>query len=157
MKRKLMILLTVVSMAFLFIACGGKSSPVEFELSDVTAKAGETVAVEIFINSTVESNAVALYEFTYDADVLEIVSLANLGDVGAKSIFGETGLDQTKKTVSVALMEAEKLNGKICEILFKVKDGAKAGSTEVSMTAVVKNGTTAINAVVKAGTVTVAG
>jgi len=156
MKKKMMFLFTAVTLAFLFISCGGEETyPVEFTMSDVSAKAGETVSVEIFVNCTVDTNAIALYEFSYDADVLEFVALANMGEAGMKSMFGELGLDQEKRTVSVALPTAEKLTGKICEVQFKVKDSAKAGKTSVSMTPVVKNGTTPIEAGVKDGSVTV--
>lgn len=156
MKKKLSLLLAVLSLAFLFVSCGGeKTYPVEFVLSDVTAKAGETVSVEIYVNSTVDANAFALYQLAYDEDVLEFSAFANLGEAGAKSFFGEAGLDQEKKTISIALMETEKLTGKICEIQFKVKAGAKAGSAAVSMVSVVKNGSTPITSNVKAGSVTV--
>lgn len=159
MKRKVISLLLAVTAVFMMlVSCGGdteKTYPVQFALSDVTAKAGETVTVELTIASTLEANAFALYPPEYDTDVLEFVGFANLGDAGKKSVFGELGLDQEKKTVAIMLNAPEQLTGKVCELQFKVKDGAKAGSTKVFMRSVVKNGTTPIDSGVTSGSITV--
>ncbi len=163
MKRKLIsLLLAITAVSLLLVSCGGssvgdseKTHPVQFALSDVTAKAGEIITVELTVTSTVEANAFALYPPEYDTDVLEFVEFANLGDAGKKSVFGELGLDQNKKTISLMLTQAEQLTGKVCEIRFKVKDNAKAGTTKISMQPVVKNNSADVEAGVTSCTVTI--
>ncbi len=162
MKKKLSILLfaALCALSLIFVSCTsdeGKTYPVEFSLSDITAKGGETVSLELTVSSTAIANAFALHELVYDGDVLEFVGFAELGDAGKKSIFGDMGLDSNDKVISILLTDAEVLTGKICEVRFKVKEGAKAGTTAVSMKSVVKNTNTPIESVVRSGSVTVGG
>ncbi len=155
---RILFLAAVCVLSMILVSCGGeKTYPVEFALSDVTAKAGDTITVDLTVTSTTNANAFALHQLVYDENVLEFIGFGELGDAGQKSVFGKMGLDSTDKVISILLNEAEMLTGKVCEVTFKVKDNAKAGTVAVSMSSVVKNSSTQISSIVRSGSVTVEG
>ena len=157
-KFRILLLAAVCVLSMILVSCGGeKAYPVEFSLSDVTAKAGDIISVDLTVTSTADANAFALHQLKYDENVLEFIGFGELGDAGKKSVFGEMGLDNTDRVISILLNEAEVLTGKICEVKFKVKDNAKAGTSDVSMSCVVKNSSNQLSSIVRSGSVTVEG
>ncbi len=124
--------------------------------SDVRAQAGDTIDIEVRVDSTVIWNSLAIAELSYDSSALTFVGFENPGDALLKSIFGEQGIDQAVGSVAIALMSSEVLSGKICDLRFKVNDGAADGDYSVCMdTVIAGNGSTTIEVGTKAATVTI--
>ena len=124
----------------------------EIDLVDATVKNGDTVEVVINIATTVPVNAVALYELTYDAAVLEFVEFTGFGDIVTDSFFGTDAVGNTQKTIMFALENATELNGLVAAIKF---NAIAAGTTEVTLSAIVKHDSKVIETVVDSAIVTV--
>lgn len=123
-----------------------------FTFSDVKCAPGDEIAVEVSIASTAVINSVSLSGLKYDTDSLEFLGFANSGPVIGKSMFGELGIDRENNTIVVGLLNAEPLTGKICDLLFRVKDEGYSIS-EVSMDVLVKNNTEIFTSSVETATV----
>ena len=127
---------------------------VNFVIGNVTGRPGDIVEVEITVDSVAIINSIALYELTYDSNVLTFVGFADYEEIESKCIFSG-GFDEANKVISLALSNKEKLSGKICKIRFKIDDAAEDGTTTVQMASIVKCDSTNITSEVKTGTITI--
>ncbi len=129
---------------------------VQFTLGDVAAQAGDTVEVEITVDSKVEANSIALYELTYDADVLTFVEFTGFGDMITDSFFGTDGVDDEQKIIMFALGDkAAAINGTVAKIKFTVNEDAENGETKVSMKSLVKLDSEVLDSAVASATVSI--
>ncbi len=107
--------------------------------TDVMCNPGEEIAVEILFDSAVPVNSIALHNLTYDMERLEFLGFAEEGDLLSQSFFGAQGIDRNLNTVVLGMMTSKAYSGKICSLMFRVKEEAGYGMSEVTMTTVVKN------------------
>ncbi len=128
---------------------------VVFTLGDVAAQAGDTIEMEITVDSKVAANSIALYELTYDADVLTFVEFTGFGDMITNSFFGTDGVDNDQKIIMFALKDAAAINGAVAKIKFTVNEDAKNGDVEVSMKSLVKMNSEVIDSAVASATVSI--
>lgn len=129
------------------------AADVTFTLSDAAEKPGETVTVAISVSSTTNINSVALYELTYDEDILTFNGFDNYDEIEEKCFVA--GFDDELGVITLALTETAPLNGTICDLTFTIKDGAADCTTEIGMTSLVKNNSDVISSNVVSGKVTV--
>ncbi len=128
---------------------------VVFTISEATGKPGETISVTITVatNNDKIYDSVGLRDITYDTTALEFVGFADTEAALAKCIFGS--FDDAVGAVALALKEKQALNGKVCQVEFKVLDTAAAGTYEIGATPIIKNGSEFLTAEVISGAVTV--
>ncbi len=136
---------------------GETDADVNFELADTNAKVGGTVEVEITVDSREEMNSVALYELTYDADVLTFVEFTGFGEILTDSFFGTDGVDNEKQTILFALGDKPAaISGVIASIKFTVNEEAKVGDvTAVSMKSLVKMDSQVIESAVSSAKISI--
>ncbi len=120
-----------------FKALTEQTPSVTVTLASVKGRPGETVTVLLTVKSTAPINSVALYELTYDSDILTFNGFANYKDIEKKCFLSE--FNEKDGTIVLALSETEVLNGFLCELTFTVKEDAPEGVTEIGMTSLVKN------------------
>jgi len=135
-------------------ALGEDSANVVFALSNVAGKAGDTVEIDVTVNSLKVCNSVALYQLTYDANVLEFGGFSDYTEIENKCYF-PGGFDDDKQAIVLALKTTEKLSGYICKIKFLIKDTAAVGDYVITMESLVKENSTEITSEVEAGIITV--
>ncbi len=123
-----------------------------FTLHDSYGNPGDTIEIELTIDSTAPINSIALYELTYDAEVLTFEGFADYEDIEAKCDFAG-GFDSTDRIITLPLTEDEALTGKICTLVFTVNEGAATGETTVEMKSIVKRNHTEIASSVVGATV----
>lgn len=107
--------------------------------TDVMCNPGEEIAVEILFDSAVPVNSIALHNLTYDMERLEFLGFAEEGDLLSQSFFGSQGIDRNLNTIVLGMMTSNAYSGKICSLMFRVKEEAGYGMSEVKMDIVVKN------------------
>ena len=129
-----------------------------YTFSSVANYPGETVEVEISIESTAAGNTYALGNFTYDKDALEFLGFSNYETAITDLMFFPMQPDSGKMAISLPLKSKVSLSGKLCTMSFKIKSDAKIGSYTVSATSVVaKDGSTELESFLVPATITVKG
>ncbi|MBE6599504.1 MAG: hypothetical protein E7638_08690, partial [Ruminococcaceae bacterium] len=127
---------------------------VQFFFSNASGMPGETVALELYVDSTVDINSAALYEMTYNTDLLTFEGFTDYADIESDLMF-DGCFDDAKKVITLPLTETTALNGYICSILFTISDTASAGEFEVSFSSIAKLNSTELPSFVEPGFITV--
>ncbi len=124
-----------------------------FAIGSVSGKPGDTVNVQITVASGTDLNSIALYQLTYDENVLTFEGFDNYGTIEDQCFLA--GFDDDMGVITLALAETAPLNGDICTLRFTIKGNASAGTTDIGMTSLVKNNSEVISSTVSDGSVTV--
>ena len=161
MKKILSIIITILMIMQVMIiqsVAEKSSADYTFTIGTISGNAGEYVEIELNVEGTSEVRTVGLSTLTYDKDALEFLGFVNKDtDIVKSSMTGELGLDDSKGVVSLGYLSPTVLTGKICDLKFKIKNSAVKGDYSVTMSPLVKNVSSVIEAEVIAGTVTVTG
>lgn len=132
-----------------------EAKPVQFTLSEVTGKPGETVEIEVQISASVLFNSVALHKMAYDENVLTFKGFSDTQAFEDEYCVFPVVADETKKILMFAMKDTSSIDVTACKILFEINPDAKAGKTPVDMTSLVKFNSDIIESGVYASTVTV--
>ncbi len=117
---------------------------VVFTLHSAEGKAGEFVDVAVTVDTTETINSVALYELSYDADVLSFVGFVDWQEFEDTRCIIPGGFDDEKQVIALPMKDTDSIGETVCKIRFEVKTGAPAGVTEVNMSSLVKLNSTVI-------------
>lgn len=128
---------------------------VEFNLSDASALTGNTVEVILSVNSKTEINSIALYELTYDPEVLTFMGFDDYQDFENDKCAFPNCFDSEKGLITIPLKQSEALTGTVCKLIFKLCATAQCETTKVSMTSLVKNFNDVISSTVTEAKITV--
>lgn len=142
MKRLLFMSLAV--MLILSLTCNVVAAGDGVTVSDANGGPGQTVYLTVQLQNPVEASAIGI-QCQFDETLLDAVpELSTWEKEGLLSSF-----DSGNKGVWASQSSA-KLEGKLCVLVFQIKDGVAFDSTEVICTVVLKDGATEkLNAVVK--------
>ena len=137
------------------IVVGNGSAPVEpvdttLTVGSAAAKAGETVSLKVALAGAPAGKSMKV-TLTYDKSVLELDTAKSAWLVNAllKDLNADTGV--------MAVASAEKFDGDVLDLVFKVKDGAASAVYDVKVDVVIKNDETVAYSGSASGKVTVAG
>jgi len=147
----LLIVWTVISLGSPVMAQG---ADVNFEIGNIAGKPGETINVAVSVSSISEINSIALYNLTFDSNILTFEGFDNYNDIESKCLFSG-GFDEEKQVIALALKSSEKLSEYICTLKFSINKNAEDGDVVITMTSLVKNNSTEIASTVSNGIVTV--
>ncbi len=156
MKKKLFCLILVITLALqLFgIPVSAEAASVSFTLGSATGYAGDTVSLSLDMDSSVAANTYAISAFVYDETALEFVSFENPGEIITSA--SVKSLDNDKVAITCMYFASQKQSGKLCDVVFKIKDGAAAADYVISYNAIVRNVNSNIDDVqVNSGCITV--
>ncbi len=157
MKRFHIFFLTVLLLATVLpLPLSAAWADVTFTFGDVSGKPGELVNVDIRVSSEKAVNSLALYDLSYDKELLTFIGFDNYGDTEAMCLFGG-GFDSSTETVILALQKSELLDTFLGSIRFRIKKDAADTSCKVTMTSLAKNNADVFSSTVTAATVTVTG
>lgn len=145
------IILMVISLGLPIFA---QSTDVNFQIGNITGKPGESINVAISVSSTTDINSIALYNLTFDSNVLTFEGFDNYNAIESKCLFSG-GFDEEKQVIALALKNSEKLSEYICNLKFSINKNAKDGDAEITLTSLVKNNSTVIDSTVSNGIVTI--
>ena len=124
------------------------------EINDATAKAGDTVSLEVYLEVENQINTIGFAELEYDEDILTFVGFSDYDYLEEISTLCK--FDDDKMTAAAAFDPVTVFSGKVCSINFVVNDDAPAGETEVTINNIqLKNGSKAYDCSVDTGIVTV--
>jgi len=124
-----------------------------FTLADVSGKPGETIEVEITVDSTEELNSIALHTLTYDPSILTFKGFSDTGAIEAKCFL--SSFDEDEGVITLALKEKQALTGKICKLVFEINPDIEDCTTKLGMSSLVKYGSTVISSGVESAEITV--
>lgn len=125
-----------------------------FTLSNVSGMPGDTISVELSVESAVDINSIALYSFTYNTDILTFVGFENYETIADKAVL--SSFDKDNGTIAIGLNPAEAYSGKICNLVFTINESALEGAVAtVEAMAIVKRNSTNITACVESAEITV--
>ena len=153
-KQVLSCVFVILMVLSLGLSIFAQSKDVIFQITNSTGKPGETINVAISVSSTTEINSIALYNLTFDSNVLTFEGFDNYNDIESKCLFSG-GFDEEKQVIALALKNSEKLSELICNLKFSINKNAKDGDSEITLTSLVKNNATVIDSTVSNGVVTI--
>jgi len=129
---------------------------VDYSLDAVGGAPGELVRMPLYIDSEVPVDSIALSELSYDSSILTFERFDNFGEIVTESLFGEAGIDQDLQIITIALNEPAPVSGKICDLVFTIKEDApQSSSSPVQMIPLAKCGSLEINSFFTLGIVAV--
>ncbi len=131
-------------------------APVVFTLSNTEGKPGDLIEVALSLSTTVNINSVALYELTYDKDVLTFKGFADYEAFEEERCVFPGGFDDSMEVIVLPMKDVADLNETVCTIRFEINEGAAAGTTAVEMTSLVKLYSAVIESAVTGAKITVA-
>lgn len=131
-----------------------ENAEVIFTISDVTGRPGDTVEVDISVNSAVTVNSIGLFELVYDSSILTFTGFTNTENILSKCYF-DNGFDENAKVITLALKNKEALTGDICTLEFTIAEDAEDGMVIIKMDSLVKCDSMVIISAVEAGTVNI--
>lgn len=132
-----------------------ETAGVNFTLRDAAGKPGDTVKVEINLQTTVEMNSVALYELTYDKDILTFKGFADWKDFEDTRCIIPGGFDDAKEIIVLAMKDTSSMDEAVCNVLFEINPNAVPGTVSVEMSSLVKLYSEVIESAVDGAVVTV--
>ncbi len=115
-----------------------EESPVVFTLHGAEGPRGGTVEVVISISASTDVNSAALYELTYDKDILTFKEFADYQNFLDNYCVLPGGIDDEKEVIVLAMKDTSSLNAVIGSIVFEISKDAPVGTTAVEMTSLVK-------------------
>lgn len=128
---------------------------VTFSLTSETGKPGDTVVIELYVDSSAATNTFGLKDLTYDDSVLTFMGFDNYGTLVSESLVGSMGIDNKNAAISLGYNSAAVRSGKICDLIFRIADDAEDGVFDISMSCVAKAGSTVLSSKVTEGNITV--
>ncbi len=167
MKKAISLLLSLLmALQFVTFTTGADATPaadITFSVSNASGRAGEDVEVTVSASSTVLTMSIGLLIDSYNEDVLEFSGFTNKDTaLVGKAFLTSFDDDPAKRAIVLGFVDpadntypGEIADGVICNVKFRIKDGAAEGDYPVSMTAVAKNGAGDMTTTVIPGTVTV--
>ena len=115
-----------------------ETTGVQFTLHDAVGKPGGTVEVEVDISTSVKINSVALYELTYDKDILTFKGFSDWQTFEDNRCVIPGGIDEEKQAIVLAMKDISSLDETICRVVFEINPNAKEGTVSVDMNSLVK-------------------
>lgn len=131
-------------------------APVVFTLGNAEGKPGDVIEVALSLSTTVNINSVALYELTYDKDVLTFKGFADYEAFEEERCVFPGGFDDSMEVIVLPMKDVADLNETVCTIRFEINEGAAAGTTAVEMTSLVKLYSDVIESAVTGAKITIA-
>ena len=154
MKKRMIIgLLSFVAICFMTVNV--VAADVVFAFDNVSGKPGQTVELELTMENDQAVTAVGLAELEYDKENLAFEGFTDYGQLAIDSIVGTLGFDEDKAAVTLGFLNEKIVSGKVCHLVFSIRDNADSGDYAVSMQAKVKNGTHEISVQSPIGTITI--
>ncbi len=123
-------------------------------LGQISGRPGDTIDIELRIESESIANSYAFYYFTYNKDVLTFIDFIEHEAIEEKCIF-PGGFDASTEAITLALSKREALNGTICKLRFKINENAEDGKYDISFTSLVKDTSKVIPSLAEEGSITV--
>ena len=102
------------------------------------AKAGETLVLTLDVTSksTAEVDGFVLYRLEYDKAKLEFLGFSDYGELVLNDATKGQGINSSTGIINVSYEESTVVNGKICNLKFRVKDNVAVGTElTISMSA----------------------
>lgn len=133
-SKKIIVILLVIAMIIGIniktLAAMGDSYKVNLTATSTTAKAGDTVSINLKITNVNVENGIGSCQGTvsYDKDVFELVEISGIGKWG-----GLASDDNGNFTGARSDAQAISEDQEILTVELKVKDSAKAGSSEIKV------------------------
>ncbi len=157
------LLLTVLALPAFAVAA---TPSVEFSLGDVTGAPGETIRIPLEIHGDAEYNSIGLalaYPDDEDSVIpegLTFVRFEDYEDTLEKCYSVEEeylgSFDEDNMAIVLALAEDTELDGKICDLVFKISDTAEIGTElKIDLFDVVKNNSYEVLSSVKEAWITI--
>lgn len=133
-SKKIIVILLVIAMIIGIniktLAATGDSYKINLTATSTTAKAGDTVSINLKITNVNVENGIGSCQGTvsYDKDVFELVEISGIGKWG-----GLASDDNGNFTGARSDAQAISEDQEILTVELKVKDSAKAGSSEIKV------------------------
>ncbi len=130
-------------MAFMSVPAVAADSTVRFSLSSAAAKPGETVKLTLKADSTAGASNLGI-ALEFDETKIEFIGFPDQGEIMDKASI--KAFDAKLYTVVMAFLDESykdqvdtDINGTICTVEFRVKEGATGGDTTIKVNGVAKN------------------
>ncbi|MBQ7599674.1 MAG: CHAP domain-containing protein [Clostridia bacterium] len=126
-----------------------------FSLSDVSGTWGRQVSVYLSASSDMKVSDISLGELQFDTVALEFLGFAEFGDTVFQSVQGASGFSGENASAEISFEDPVKLDGILCALVFRIKDGSASGDHAVAMTAQAMAGDRTFDTYFSSGNITV--
>ena len=105
-------------------------------ISSASCKKGDSVKVKIILQDVPNINSVLIYDVSYDASKLKLISGKLVNNTGITPAMGPENLFENPKdpnTMVIGFANDINMNGEIAELEFKILDSASEGKTTIGI------------------------
>lgn len=156
-KKVLSVLIAQLLVLFCVIPASSADYNAIFTVGTAEGYPCDTVSLTVDIETKKAVNVFGFNNLDYDESALEFIGFSDFGTIVTDSIFGALGADEKKGALAVGYGSAQIFKGRLCSVIFRIKEGAPSGNYEIAMTPVARMGSSDVGVYSSTGRVTVKG